>query len=109
MRKLSDVVEACNMIKGQRKYNRENYLSKAVCVKFGVGEKLVVWSDVVVQFNKRTGVVSLSSNRLRVGRFSVYPGKNRKLCCTNQHALDELEKRRNRYRIISRNRYALSC
>ncbi|WP_143311813.1 hypothetical protein [Candidatus Methanoperedens nitratireducens] len=78
-----------------RKYARESYWHKTVLVSLNVGEKYVVSSVVKVNVNKVTGVVSFAAAGLRINGCDVHPGKNQKLRCTNQHALEVIERKRN--------------
>lgn len=85
---------ACNIIKSIRKYSR-NIVKKTISIPFEI-DGINLRSRVVVNYNPLTGTISLSGNGIGNRRVTVYPTKNQKLNCTNRHALDMLEKQRDK-------------
>lgn len=92
MKKLPDILAACNLIKRIKKYGREHQKSKSLLIPFIIDEfKLYVHIGII--YNNKTHNVNCGHG-IRFKKIIIYPTTNQKLKCTNKHALDYLEKER---------------
>lgn len=89
--KIDDTKAACNMIKRIRKQNKKN-LKKSITVPLRIGE-IRIGCMLVIAYNPSTDYVG-KAHALKCKRAVVYPTVNQKLRCTDNHALELLEKER---------------
>ena len=91
--KLPDEVAACNMIKNARIYSKR-FSKKTHTVRIGKDVDGYIISAVLkLTFNPSTDHIALA-HPLSYKTTSIYPSTNKKLVCTNSHALEQLDKRR---------------
>ena len=87
---MEDEDVACNIIKCNRDYMRKNTIAKGITLPLYKQKKGTLSICLNMQYNINTGTLSLSHN-LRWKHYTISPTTNKKLRCTNQHALDKLE------------------
>ncbi len=87
--KLPDTLAACRLIKRQRKFSRLKKI-KRISVRL---EDVRVTAVTNIHYYPPTNSISFS-HCLYSNRCSFYPTTNKRLKCTNQHALDMLNKKR---------------
>ena len=89
MDKLPDEEAACNLIKHSLRYIRANIIAKTIRIMLYDLEGFTLSSRLTTTYNIKTNNVSFSHG-IRWKRCLIYPTTNKKLKCTNQHALDKL-------------------
>lgn len=89
--KLEDTKAACNIIKRMRAQAR-NLKRKCISISIIIDNEIKAINRTDLDYNPSTGHIGISTLGLKCKGIYAYPTKNQKLKCTNQHALDMLEK-----------------
>ena len=89
--KLEDTKAVCNIIKRMRAQSR-TLKRKYIGVPINIDDEIKTINRTDVSYNPSTGTVVISTSGLKCKGIYAYPTKFQKLKCTNQHALDMLEK-----------------
>jgi len=101
-KKLEDIEAACNLIKQARKYNK-TLIKKGIYTPLQIDD-IRLKNKVILVCNPATGITSVSCKGIGYKNISIYPTTHKKLKCTNQSAIDKLQRKReiNRKRIEKR-------
>ena len=103
--KLPDEVAACNMIKQNRKVSAR-LIRKTITLHIGDDiDGLTISTVLRLAFSTSTEHVSLG-HCITYRNRTISPSTNKKLVCTNAHALNQLEKTRAYHREYNRKRRA---
>ncbi len=94
MPKLPDIQAACNAIKQERKYARK-LKGKGICTPLKIDDTNFT-CVTNVGYNPCTENYTIRSHGIKCKKNIIYPTTNQKLKCTNIHALEQLNKRRER-------------
>ncbi len=89
--KLEDTKAACNIIRRMRIQSRA-LKRKCISTPIIIDDNIRIINRTDLDYNPSTGHIGISTLGLKCKGIYAYPTKNQKLKCTNQHALDMLEK-----------------
>ena len=93
--RIDNAKAACNIIKAIRKYHKLNIIHKSISTSFKIDD-ISIANRTAVNYNILTGNISVSSYGISYKKICICPTVNQKLKCTNQHAIDVLNKNRKR-------------
>ncbi len=90
--RIDDIKAACNIIKLGRK-NARRRKHKTLTVPLTIDD-INLGLRIDINYNPSTECSSISPYGINYKGITIYPTTHEKLKCTNQHALDTLEKAR---------------
>ncbi len=97
-------ITACNIIKSHRKYCKK-FKHKCITIPIGKIDGVNLSCRTESVYNPSTGNVSTSSYGIKCGKTTIiYPSTHQKLKCTNQHAVDMVNKARELQKKYYRNK-----
>jgi len=92
---ISETEAACDMIKARRDYIKQKCKNKTFTIPINDNiSDLKLKNKISVLYNTSTGNISISPSGIGYKTISISPSKNQKLICTNQHAIDMLNKQK---------------
>ena len=84
--------EACDFIRWVRAYSKKTHMSKTISIPCEKFEGKKIGAVLVMYVNRNTGNLNISHSLSCGYNLKVSPSTNKKLRCTNKHAIDTLKK-----------------
>jgi len=93
--RLPDEIAACNLIRQQRKSERESRKSKCITIRINKENDIFITTKLFSTYNINTNVISYT-HALHIKNAFIYPTTHQKLRCIDHHAIELLNKKRKR-------------